>query len=406
MPTARAPSPTRVAVVVFGDLGRSPRMLYHALALAEAGARVELVGYVETDLDPAVEAHPAIRVHRLRPPARDVPRGLFVAHGLARVARQAVELVRVLVRAGADTILVQTPPAVPTLLAALAAARVRRARLVVDWHNFGWAMLALRMSARHPIVRVARAWERLLGPRADAHLCVSQAMADELARAFGIHAVVLRDRPAARFAPVAPARRDAVRARLAADCGVTGPLAVVVAPTGWTVDEDVDLLLEAAARLDAALGGATPTVVVVATGDGPRREAWMRRAAALALRRVRLRAEWLPAAEYPAFLAAADVGVSVHRSASGVDLPMKIADLLGAGVPVCALAYGPCLSETMRDGETGLLFRTGEELAAQLRTLVADSDGLLARLRGNVARTAGPRWADEWRERARPVLVP
>jgi beta-1,4-mannosyltransferase len=35
----------RAAVIVLGDLGRSPRMQYHALALASQGAEVDLVGY-------------------------------------------------------------------------------------------------------------------------------------------------------------------------------------------------------------------------------------------------------------------------------------------------------------------------------------------------------------------------
>ena len=399
-------------MVVLGDLGRSPRMLYHALALAEAGARVDLVGYEETDLAPAVRDSPAIRVHGLRPPARRVPRALFVAHGLLRVVRQSAELLGVLRRCRPDTILVQTPPAVPTLLAALVAARLQGARLVVDWHNFGWSMLALRLPARHPIVWAARIWESRLGPRADAHLCVSRAMADELARSWGIHAVVLPDRPAERFVPVAPEIRAAVRTRLAADCGLSGSPALVVAPTGWTADEDVDLLVDAAMQLDAAVADdpAMPGIVVVATGDGPLRDAWVHRVATLQLRRVRLCARWLPAAEYPAFLAAADVGVSVHRSASGLDLPMKIADLMGAGVPVCALAYAPCLSEMIQDGETGLLFRTGAELATQLRTLLGgdrSEHGLLARLRRNVGgAAAATRWGDGWRAAARPVLLP
>jgi beta-1,4-mannosyltransferase len=34
-----------VQVVVLGDIGRSPRMQYHALSLAKHGARVTLVGY-------------------------------------------------------------------------------------------------------------------------------------------------------------------------------------------------------------------------------------------------------------------------------------------------------------------------------------------------------------------------
>jgi beta-1,4-mannosyltransferase len=385
-------------------------MLYHALALAEAGAQVELVGYDETDLPPAVRDNPAIRVHRLRPPARHVPRALFVAHGLLRVARQAGELFRVLRGLHPDTLLVQTPPAVPMLLVALVAARTGRTRLVVDWHNLGWSMLALRLrGVRHPIVRLARAWEHHLGPRADAHLCVSEAMAAELARASGIRAVVLHDRPAERFVPATPEARAAIRARLADECGLAGSHALVVVPTGWTADEDVDLLLDAAARLDAAVGTAFPDVMIVATGRGPLRETWERRVAALRLRRVHLCARWLPAAEYPAFVAAADVGVSVHRSASGFDLPMKIADLLGAGVPVCALAYAPCLAEMVRDGETGLFFTTGEQLATQLRDLLqgrSDPDGSLATLRRNVARAAGTRWSDEWRRVARAVLLP
>ena len=34
-----------VQVVVLGDIGRSPRMQYHAISLAKHGARVYLVGY-------------------------------------------------------------------------------------------------------------------------------------------------------------------------------------------------------------------------------------------------------------------------------------------------------------------------------------------------------------------------
>lgn len=46
MTTAAAPLlGRRVAVVVLGDVGRSPRMQYHALSLCQHGARVTLVGY-------------------------------------------------------------------------------------------------------------------------------------------------------------------------------------------------------------------------------------------------------------------------------------------------------------------------------------------------------------------------
>lgn len=37
---------TAVQVVVLGDIGRSPRMQYHALSIAKHGGRVDLIGYL------------------------------------------------------------------------------------------------------------------------------------------------------------------------------------------------------------------------------------------------------------------------------------------------------------------------------------------------------------------------
>ena len=35
----------RVQVLVLGDIGRSPRMQYHALSIAKHGGQVDLIGY-------------------------------------------------------------------------------------------------------------------------------------------------------------------------------------------------------------------------------------------------------------------------------------------------------------------------------------------------------------------------
>ena len=39
------PSKPRICVLVLGDIGRSPRMQYHALSCAKAGFRVDMVGF-------------------------------------------------------------------------------------------------------------------------------------------------------------------------------------------------------------------------------------------------------------------------------------------------------------------------------------------------------------------------
>ena len=96
----------------------------------------------------------------------DPPRWLFLGYALLKVLGECLQLSWLLlcVVRKPDVILVQNPPAIPTLLVALVMARVRRAKLVVDWHNFGYTMLALRLGQCHPVVRLARWYEtRVVG---------------------------------------------------------------------------------------------------------------------------------------------------------------------------------------------------------------------------------------------------
>lgn len=425
----------RVVVAVLGDLGRSPRMLYHALSLADSDADVELVGYRESELPAEIAGHARIRVWPLRAEESIRATGVgFVVRGLWRVVRQTVELAWLLVRRvpAPDVVLVQNPPALPMLIVALAAARLRRARLVIDWHNFGWSMLAARLGPSHPVVRLARTYERACGRRADAHLCVSAAMRDVLAADGVGGAVPFHDRPATRFTPLPADVRAAVRSGLGREYGVPDaggpplsgspqrgrplsgsplsgrPLMLIVSPTSWSADEDFDLLLDAARRLDARLGPSSPDVLIVVTGRGPLRARYEAAMAGLRFARVHLRTRWLAADVYPRFIAAADLGLSLHRSTSGVDLPMKVVDLLGAGVPVCVLDYGPCLAELVHDGINGRLFRTADELAALVAELLAGfpaEDAPLARLRRTLAHDGGDDWPVRWRTAAAPVVL-
>ena len=270
-----------------------------------------------------------------------------------------------------------------------------------------------------------RWYEQTLGRRADAHLCVSRAMQAELQSHWGFSSVaVLHDRPAEAFAPAWPPERAALRRRLAgliaveaAEYRLDAPRrpALLVSPTSWTPDENFDLLLDALARLDRAVRARArdgksprfPRLLVLISGEGPLRRAYEERIARLDLECVRVQTLWLSPEDYPLLLRAADLGLCFHSSSSGLDLPMKIADMLGSGLPVCALEY-PCLAEMLCDGENGRLFSSSEQLAGELLDLFEgfpDRTPLLDRMRENILASAEPRWADEWRDRAFSAII-
>ena len=399
----------RVSVIVLGDLGRSPRMLYHAEALANEGVDVDLIGYDEALPQRAIDNGRITRWLLDTPPDLSSRSVRFLGGGAARVIKQSAALARLLWTRTRrpDVILVQAPPAVPVLTVARLAARLRGARLVIDWHNFGSSVLALRLGDRHPLVRRLERYERAAGRRADAHLCVSRAMAAALADRRGItDAHVFHDRPAERFEPVPAPERLKRREDLVRAIGLptAARSSLVVVPTGWGRDDDFDLLLAALDRCETLMD-ADESIVVLLTGRGPLRAHYAPLFERRPARRVHARAVWLSHDEYPRTLACADLGVSLHRSSSGLDLPMKICDLFGAGVPVCALDYGPCLAELVRPGENGLLFSTSDELAAQMVELLRDaSRDRLERLREGAAASASPRWREGWRAEAWPVL--
>lgn len=180
-----APSPARrrCTVVVLGDFGRSPRMQFHSLSLVQqAGMDVSVVAYGGSALLPPLAASPHVTLFLLEPPPPWVgrlPRALAL---LVKALLQAVQLLWALLVATPrpHVLLLQTPPCLPTFTACQLACLLRRSRLIIDWHNYAYSLMALALGPRSALVRAAEAYERACGRWASAHFTVSAAMAKDL----------------------------------------------------------------------------------------------------------------------------------------------------------------------------------------------------------------------------------
>ncbi|KAF0717858.1 Aste57867_2058 [Aphanomyces stellatus] len=424
-----------VVILVLGDVGRSPRMQYHAVSLSQLpDTKVTLVGYEGERCVPQLLAQPNIALHTFAPVR--VSRSLFVLSGPLKVLIQLWQLFWILLftLGPIDAILVQNPPTIPTLFVAWVVCKIKAAKFIIDWHNFGYTVLALSLGSSHAFVKVRRrsliatVFERVFGQLADAHFCVTKAMQGWLKETWNIDAQVLYDKPPEFFKPATAAEQHELFTRLAADMPPNwltkdnatlrtiktkkGEIqmrpdrpVVLISSTSWTEDEDFGLLFQALVLLDTKIAEnpAFPNVLVVVTGKGPQKEMYLKKIADMSMERVRITTLWLEAKDYPIMLGSADLGICLHTSTSGLDLPMKVLDMFGCQVPVCAVGFN-CLGELVRHDKNGMVFQDSVELCEQLETLLKDfpKNEKLATLKGALKHVE--HWPENWASHAAPVF--
>lgn len=288
-----------------------------------------------------------------------------------------------------------------------------------------------------------------MAPRATAHLCVTEAMKQFIHEQFSVPAEkvsVLHDCSSSMFRPQTVENNHELLSRLHKELCAACPKswyhnldpkrqtlfteqsddnngefvprsnrpALVTSSTSWTPDEDFGQLLDALVGLDECITEQELLlkVLVVVTGKGPQKMHFLKKISRLKLANIAIQTLWLEPADYPRLLACADVGISLHTSTSGIDLPMKILDLFGCEVPVCARGFR-CLPELVEEDVNGRIFYSKEELQDQLLVLLKP----LAKSRGpwpphgfgDLARYSRSlqgrtKWDENWKEHALPIL--
>jgi beta-1,4-mannosyltransferase len=308
----------------------------------------------------------------------------------------------------------------------------------------------------HPFfAKLVKIYETIMAPRATAHLCVTEAVKTYLQEEFCIisnNISVLHNCSNSMFRPQSLHHNhevlsrlhehlclacprplswyrnlDLTRQTLFTEQSITdtneyfprpGRPALIITSTPFNPDEDLrELLFDALEDLDFEIAQqrlSLKVLVVVVTGKGPRRSNFIQDGSIFIPFNVQIKTLWLQPADYPSLLACADLGISLHTSTSGIDMPMTILDFFGCHVPVCARRF-PSLPELVQDDVNGRIFDTSQELKEQLlhllKPLATSSSsstwpphgfGDLARYsRSLQGRT---RWDQNWNDHALPVI--
>jgi len=316
---------------------------------------------------------------------------------------------------------------------------------VIDWHNLGFTMLK-----PHSMIRqLAYENERMMSPYADGHLCVTKAMKKWIIDNFSIDEnkiFELHDRPPEFFRPTkAEAMHDLMK-RLKSEMERQSPRlrveeknrtlftevvllngsrqivertdedrpVLIVSSTSWTADEDFSILLRALVLLDGIIKKGNlkfPNVVVIVTGKGPQKEMYEEQISEMSLEKISILTLWLETSDYPKLLGCADLGVSLHTSTSDLDLPMKVLDMFGCEVPVCAVNFG-CLDELVQDGVNGRVFSQtlDIELTEQFLHLLIEKRGEDKKISGDLAKFRSnirgmTRWRENWKDHAHDMIM-
>ena len=398
------PRDKRVCIVVLGDIGRSPRMQNHARSFADANFQVDIVGFAGSELFPDLQKYESITTHIVASPITKPPWMPSILHYVLKTVTQALQIFLVLLLEikKPSHILVQNPPSIPTLAVVWLLRCLKGSSLIIDWHNYAYSILSMNLkSKQHPLVKFAQWYEGFFGRLSDKNICVTKAMKRDLESRWGIEAEVLYDRPSDRYKPISNEDKHKLFCKLSeaypfeanqtesetkfTELDPNGSVvlkndrpAILFSSTSWTEDEDFSILLNALRLYNdyvdqdinesGSVGSGLPNIFCVITGKGPMKDNYLEEINRLNLAHVTFVTPWLQAADYPKMVACGDIGVCLHTSSSGLDLPMKVVDMFGCQLPALAVGF-PCLDELVQHGQNGLIFGSSTELAEQLREL-------------------------------------
>lgn len=410
-----------ICVIVLGDIGRSPRMQYHTYSLSKLypNSTIQLVGYSGTTCFDIINQQNNINIISFTPYhiVLNNNNNIIVLYitALVKIITQIIQLFYILLFKihKSNLYLVQTPPAIPTLFVIYIVSLIHNASVILDWHNLGYTLLENKFKDNKSIktrliIKISKIYESLFGKLLNTNnsLCVTHAMKQYLKSWSNINSITLYDKPPYHFKQLTIQQQHTLWMKLETNelynniqsiyqffnityTGSNSTLftlvdetndtiikrsnrpAIIISSTSWTSDEDFNILLQSLILYDKISQQQTniPKLLCIITGKGPLRLQFEQQIKQINFVNVYIITLFVSSSDYSLLLGSVDIGISLHSSSSNLDLPMKIVDMYGCYLPVCAINF-TCLHELVENNMTGLVFNNTNELTQQLITLL------------------------------------
>lgn len=358
--------------IVLGDTGHSPRILSHCIAARKYGYTGYLVGY---NLSPIHSDYSnQIKIINITPYPKYLQTNLpkyfnFILKAIFNSLSLIFTLLFKCYNLKYSKIILQNPPSIPTLAICSIFKYILNYIFIIDWHNYGYTILEANFSSTKKsklsnfIIKISKIYEFIFARWADHHFTVTKSMQLDLSRKAFISEnkiTVLYDKPSKQFREqnFNDKNNDIIKLLLPDFIN----LPIIISSTSWTKDENFSLFFDAIEEYEnIAIQQNLPKIGCIITGKGPEKNYYTKKIKNKIWNHIKWSLPWLEADDYPKILNAATLGVCLHSSSSGLDLPMKVVDMLGSGLPVLALNY-QSIEELVKPGINGELFNNSEEL--------------------------------------------
>ena len=414
-----------VAILVLGDLNRSPRMLNHCVALSESFPTIQeisLIGYDSTDIRKDISSNNKIKRYnisnRINKIFQHFPRIFFIFTSFFKILFQIFSMFFILFKIPKFSFLIlQNPPGIPSMFVCWLVCKIRKSKFIIDWHNYGYTILKVNKRPNF-IVKIAEKYEKFFGKKSDMNLCVSQAEKRDLKKNFGIDAICLPDKPllglfkflSSEQAPELYKKYKELNELLDKNRPI-----LMISSTSWTPDEDFNILLNSFIKTEEMIKNEhklnnIKKVLFLITGKGPMKENFMKKVEKSNLNIFNVKSIWLDSDDYPKLLALCDLGICLHYSSSGIDLPMKVVDMFSACLPAAAIYY-PTIEELVKNEENGFTFRNERELSKILKNAIEEISEKgkwekIEKFRKRLKKDLNEEnWVAQWKNRVKKAII-